>query len=144
MHIQPVQICHLIKSEDLNHHGTLYAGRTAEWFVETGFVSVAQSLPPKTIVCLKIHGMEFLHPVRAGDIAIFEGRVVYTGRTSLFAFVRMRVKEQESVSGFLTFIHVNEDHVAQPHGIVVEPKTEEDLALYNKAKALAAQVRAGI
>ena len=27
---------HLVKSEDLNHHGTLYAGRNAEWFVESG------------------------------------------------------------------------------------------------------------
>ncbi len=25
-----------VKSEDLNHHGTLFAGRTSEWFVETG------------------------------------------------------------------------------------------------------------
>ena len=31
----------LVKSEDLNHHGTLFAGRTAEWFVEAGFVSAA-------------------------------------------------------------------------------------------------------
>ena len=22
---------HLVKNEDLNHHGTLYAGRTADW-----------------------------------------------------------------------------------------------------------------
>jgi len=22
---------HLVKSEDLNHHGTLFAGRSAEW-----------------------------------------------------------------------------------------------------------------
>ena len=28
------KISHLIKSEDLNHHGTLFAGRTAEWLVE--------------------------------------------------------------------------------------------------------------
>ena len=28
----------LVKSEDLNHHGTLFAGRTAEWFVESGFI----------------------------------------------------------------------------------------------------------
>ena len=34
-------IQHLVKSEDLNHHRTLYAGRTAEWFVETGFVAAA-------------------------------------------------------------------------------------------------------
>ena len=31
----------LVKGEDLNHHGTLYAGRTAEWFVEAGFIAAA-------------------------------------------------------------------------------------------------------
>ena len=29
----------LVKSEDLNHHGTLFAGRSAEWFVEAGFIA---------------------------------------------------------------------------------------------------------
>jgi hypothetical protein len=34
----------LVKSEDLNHHGTLFAGRTAEWFVESGFLPVFSGL----------------------------------------------------------------------------------------------------
>ncbi|MDP2989667.1 MAG: hypothetical protein Q8O57_03775 [Kiritimatiellota bacterium] len=37
---------HLVKSEDLNHHGTLYAGRTAEWFVESGFIAAASLTHP--------------------------------------------------------------------------------------------------
>jgi len=41
----------LVKSEDLNHHGTLFAGRSAEWFVEAGFIAAASVLPPKNIVC---------------------------------------------------------------------------------------------
>ena len=48
---------HLIKSEDLNHHGTLYAGRSAEWLVESGFIAAANLTSPENIVCLKIHGM---------------------------------------------------------------------------------------
>ncbi|MEL7655970.1 MAG: acyl-CoA thioesterase, partial [Bacillota bacterium] len=35
------QISHLVKSEDLNHHGTLFAGRSAEWLVEAAFVAAA-------------------------------------------------------------------------------------------------------
>ena len=31
----------LVKGEDLNHHGTLFAGRSAEWFVESGFIAAA-------------------------------------------------------------------------------------------------------
>ena len=38
MKIKSFSTYHLVKSEDLNHHGTLYAGRSAEWFVEAGFI----------------------------------------------------------------------------------------------------------
>ena len=30
---------HLVKQEDLNHHGTLFAARAAAWFVEAAFVA---------------------------------------------------------------------------------------------------------
>lgn len=29
----------MVIQEDLNHHGTLFAGRAAEWFVATGFMA---------------------------------------------------------------------------------------------------------
>ncbi|MFB3926434.1 MAG: acyl-CoA thioesterase, partial [Syntrophales bacterium] len=30
-----------VKGQDLNHHGTLFAGRGAEWFVEAGLIAAA-------------------------------------------------------------------------------------------------------
>ncbi|MDP4267148.1 MAG: acyl-CoA thioesterase, partial [Bacteroidota bacterium] len=56
---KPIYTTRLVKSEDLNHHGTLFAGRTAEWFVECGFISAAELVGAEQIVCLKIHGMYF-------------------------------------------------------------------------------------
>src|SRR5512135_1079171 len=108
-------IQHLIKSEDLNHHRTLYAGRTAEWFVETGFVAAASLIPPESVVCMKIHGMEFMHPVQVGEIANFEGHVVFAGRTSLVTHVNMQVRERMIVEGFITFIHVDDEGNPMPH-----------------------------
>lgn len=134
-------IQHLVKSEDLNHHRTLYAGRTAEWFVETGFVAAASLLPPQNIVCLKIHGMEFLRPVRAGEIASFHGQIIAAGRSSLIAYVRMQVKDRQVVEGFITFINVDEEGSPVPHGIVVEPSTPEEEALAERAKCLRTQQR---
>ncbi len=141
MAIATSHIQHLVKSEDLNHHRTLYAGRTAEWFVETGFVAAASLIPPDEIVCLKIHGMEFLHPVRAGDIANFEGKIVAAGRSSLIAFISMHVKETRIVEGFITFIHVDEAGTPVPHGIVVEPSTPEEQELCERAKRLQSRER---
>ena len=59
MKLRTHSICRLVKSEDLNHHGTLFAGKTAMWFVESGFIAAASLTHPENIVCLNIHGMLF-------------------------------------------------------------------------------------
>lgn len=75
MEPQVHSIYHLVKSEDLNHHGTLYAGRTAEWFVDAGFIAAALLAKPENIVCLKIHGMSFTAPVKKGEIVKFDSKL---------------------------------------------------------------------
>jgi len=127
---------HLVKSEDLNHHGTLYAGRTAEWFVEAGFIAVARIKEPRNIVCLKIHGMTFSRPVKCGEIVTFTSKVIHAGRTSFVTYVNVSTNNGQVVDGFITFIHVNDDSKPVPHGITIEPVTDEDRSLQEKAKAL--------
>jgi acyl-CoA hydrolase len=102
-------------------------------------VAAANVLPPENIVCLKIHGMEFLHPVRPGEIACFEGKIVSAGRSSLIAFVRMTVKGRQILEGFITFIHVDANGNAIPHGLVIEPLTPEDQELQRRASLLKSQ-----
>ena len=128
----------LVKSEDLNHHGTLFAGRTAEWFVESGFISVASLLNPQNIVCLKIHGMYFTKPAKSGDVLKFSSRVVYTGNTSLTSYVHVEKNggEKPLVDGFVTFIHVDENTRPFPHHLQINPVNEEDKILYEAAKNL--------
>jgi acyl-CoA hydrolase len=126
----------LVKGEDLNHHGTLFAGRSAEWLVESGFVAAAAILPPANIVCLKMHGMTFNRPVQLGDIAILKSKLVHAGRTSLVAYIRIMVKEEEHVSGFITFIHVDAEGKSLPHGITLEAVTPEDEGLMQLAAGL--------
>ena len=129
----------LVKNEDLNHHGTLYAGRSAEWFVEAGFIAAAGLTRPEDIVCLKIHGMTFLRPVRGGDIVTFESRIILAGSSSLHAYVRMQAKGEAVMDGFITFVHVDREGRAQPHGIVIVPTTDADLALVERLRVVLAQ-----
>ena len=112
----------LVKSEDLNHHRTLYAGRCAEWFVEAGFIAAASVLPADQIVCLKIHGLTFTQPARSGDIVQFRSKIIETGRTSLKVLVDLTLQNaaEPIVSGMITFIHVNELGRPEPHGLVLE------------------------
>lgn len=128
----------LVKSEDLNHHKTLFAGRTAEWFVEAGFIAAATLHRPESIVCLRIHGMNFTKPVNPGQIVNFESKIVYAGKSSLIAHVNVTINNSDTsfVNGFLTFICVGEDTKPEAHNLVIVPETEEDKKLYEEAKAL--------
>ena len=129
----------LVKSEDLNHHKTFFAGRCAEWFVETSFIAVAEYINPQHIVCLKVHGLEFLHPIYAGDALSFESTVIANGRSTLTVYTKVtcnKTPERIFCDGFATFVHVNDDTVPQPHGIVITPTTEEEARLQEEAKAL--------
>ena len=135
-----VSTTRLVKSEDLNHHKTLFAGRTAEWFVESGFIAAAALVNPKDIICVKIHGMTFNKPVNAGSIVCFRSKVVNAGKSSLTAYVKVSMihtlsEEMDIVDGFITFVHVDENGRPLPHGIEIAAVTAEDSMLQETAKA---------
>lgn len=131
--------CHLVKGQDLNHHGTLYAGRQAEWFVEAGFIAAASLTNPENIVCLKIHGMTFKRPVKKGEIITYQSMIVLTSRTKLIAYVKLTNGDAETiiVDGFLTFVHVDGLGVPIPHRITLPvSETPEEVQVQEWAKAL--------
>jgi len=126
----------LVKGEDLNHHGTLYAGRTAEWFVESGFIAAASQTKPENIVCLKIHGMTFSHPIQKGDLVTFKSRIVKVGKTKIMSLIEVSVHDKLAVRGFITFVHVDLQGNPLPHGLEFVPETDEERALFAEASQL--------
>lgn len=128
---------HLVKGSDLNHHVTLFAGRGAEWVVEAGFIAAASLTSSDEIVCLNIHGMVFTRPVPKGSLLRFESKIVYAGKTSLVAYVSVFFSQTDEfiVEGFLTFINVK-DEKPEPHGIIIEPSSDDEFQLYEYAKKL--------
>ncbi|MDF2634121.1 MAG: thioesterase superfamily protein [Pelosinus sp.] len=129
---------HLVKGKDLNHHGTLFAGRGAEWFVESGFVAASAMTAPENTVCLNIHGLVFTRPVPKGSIIRYESKVAYAGRSSMVVYVKVLMAKDEDfvLDGFMTFIHVDEAGKSTAHGLIVEPTEAEDITLWERAKAL--------
>ena len=129
----------LIKSEDLNHHGSLYAGRSAEWFVESGFVAASSMLNPKNVICLKIHGMHFSKSVKLGKTVCYSSKIVYCGKTSVVSYISVTTIDSPNdtiVDGFITFVHVNEDTKPIAHGIEMIAITSQDINLQQRAMAL--------
>lgn len=136
MDIQAVITHHFVKSEDLNHHGTLFAGRTAEWFVEAGLMSAAVYVPARNIVCVKIHGMNFTRPIPLGTVVELASRAIFAGRTRIVSHIQLNVRGEKLLEGFITFVHVGEDGKPIPHGLVLEPATPEEEALQQRARDL--------
>ncbi len=131
------EVARLIKSEDLNHHGTLFAGRAAEWLVEAAFIEAnVYYKNPEGLVCLKIHGMKFSKPAKKGDIINIESHLAYAGKTSLMVYTRiydMLEASKTLVEGFVTFVSVDENGNKKPHNIEFVPYTEKEIEIHQKA-----------
>jgi len=138
MKLKTHSICRLVKSEDLNHHGTLFAGKTAMWVVESGFIAAASLTHPENIVCINVHGMLFKKPVRSGQVVRLDSKVVLASKTRLVSYVTMfdNATETPCMDGFLSFVHVDLQGKPKPHGIILDHTDPEDIALLEKAKAL--------
>lgn len=130
---------YLVKSEDLNHHGTLFAGRMSTWFVETSFIKAATLLGnPESLVCLKVHGIEFKKPAQKGDIIQLTSTIAKVGRTSITIYTeaKSQLSGNAHVSGYTTFVCVDENGKSKAHGIHYTPETEEEKERYTIAKGL--------
>lgn len=127
---------HLVKSEDLNHHGTLFAGRSAEWFVESAFIAASTLLKPKNILCRKIHGLSFMRPVYPGSTVCLRSRVVYAGKSSMIVYVDFfLINDFENLiaDGYVTFVNVDENAKSIPHGITLDISNDEERMLSQTA-----------
>lgn len=131
------KISRLVKSEDLNHHGTLFAGRMAEWFVEACFICGAKETErPENIVCVNVHGFTFKEPTNKGDIVNLESYIVRAGKTSFTVYGKATKNNSNKVNcdGFITFVFVDENNNPIPHGIILDdPQDEEEKIAREKA-----------
>ncbi|MBI4187992.1 MAG: acyl-CoA thioesterase [Chloroflexi bacterium] len=113
-------LLHLVRPEDLNHHGTLFAGQMAKWLVEAGFIT-ASRLSGKTedVVCVKINGMTFKKPINNGDIIEIKSKIAHLGSTSMTVLSQVFRKQDEAhlVSNMATFVTVDRDNKPYKHGL---------------------------
>lgn len=122
-----------VKSEDLNHHGTLFAGRAAEWFVETGLMTTCSYVPADQIVLVNIDQMSFYRPIKLGSLIECTGQMAYLGKTSFIVYISFKVDQEIKVEGFISYVNVDENTRPLPHGLELEI-TDENSEIHEKAK----------
>ncbi len=130
---------HLVKNEDLNHHGTLFAARAADWLVEAGFAAAAcEHGSTDEVVMRNLQNMSFQKPVQKGTALHFTGRVVYTGTTSLMVAVTAKdaMSGEQFIEGYITFVTVEAGAGKKmAHSILLDDTQEqEELAQRKKAE----------
>jgi len=115
-----LSIPHLVKPEDLNHHGTLFAGQMARWLIEAGLIlSSRLTGKPEDIVCVQLNGMTFKKPVNNGDLIEIQSMVSYLGSTSIMVYSQV-LRKQETIpliTNSATFVTVGKDGRPYKHGL---------------------------
>lgn len=114
---------HLIKSEDLNHHLTLYAGRCVEWCVEMAYVTAQRCFDKsRPLVFMSIRSLSMRSPARLGDILQLTGTVDYTGDSTIGVRVDARLAQPAGegravATGTFLFCTVDAEGKAVSHGL---------------------------
>lgn len=129
---------HMVKMEDLNHHGNLYAGRAIEWMVEASFIAVSlEHGDGHGLLYKNTHQFSFDKSVEPGEIISYRSTVVRTGNKSLTIRVGMYSEKtgEQKAEGFTTFVSVHpQTKESVPHGLILD-NTEDGDELSWRAKA---------
>jgi len=137
--MRETRVSRIVKSEDLNHHGTLYAGRMAEWLVEACLITAINlTRKPEDVVCVRIHGFHFIKPATTGDVIEIKAKISYLGGKSITVDARIHVNGEDvpSVTGMLTFVTVDRQGRPYAHGLTLpQDYIEENRDIYEAAIA---------
>jgi len=118
-----VTATHLVKSEDLNHHKTLYGGRCVEWCVQTAYIAAENCFDePRPVVFMSVRSLSMRAPAQVGEIIEFSGRVDYVGESTIGIRVDARKLQPRSdqktvATGTFLFCTVDEAGSAAAHGL---------------------------
>ena len=120
--------------------GQIHGGRMMQWITQAGTMA-ASRVAKGTVVLGAMDDLDFLHPVKVGEIAILRARVEYIGTSSLEVGVRVWAESVATgeravtLNSHLLFVSVD-DHVRpRPVGVKIEPRDAAESALLDAARA---------
>ena len=107
--------------------GQIYGGRMMDWIATAGTLAASRvARGPVTVGAMD--EIDFLHPVRVGEIAILRARVEYVGRTSLEVGVRVfsenpaTGERHVTLSSHMVFVAIDEAVQPRPVGGAHRPR----------------------
>src|SRR5262245_58086210 len=119
--------------------GQIHGGRMMQWITQAGTMAAAR-VAHGTVVLGAMDDIDFLHPVKVGQIAILRAQVEYVGMSSLEVGVRVwgedvaTGRRTVTLNSHLVFVHVDEDAKPQPVVARIEPHGSDETAVFEAAR----------
>ena len=120
--------------------GQIYGGRMMDWIATAGTLA-ASRVARGPVAVGAMDEIDFLHPVRVGEIAILRARVEYVGRTSLEVGVRVYSENaatgerHATLSSHMAFVAIDEAAHPRPVGARIVPADPGEARVVETAQA---------
>jgi acyl-CoA hydrolase len=124
--------------------GQIHGGRMMQWIATCGTIA-ASRVARGHVVLGAMDDIDFLHPVKVGQVAVLRAQVEYVGRCSLEVGVRVHAEDTATgqraltLTSHLVFVKVDEHVRPQPVPRQIAPVGAEEHALYAAAQARRAE-----
>ncbi len=134
-----VKTVELVMPQDANNHGTMFGGRLLELLDKCAAIT-AFRFCGQQVVTASFESIDFHEPIQLADTVELNGRIIYTGRTSLV--IRVDVYHQKgngplnlSNTAYTVFVAV--DDKGRPTPVPqLEVRTDEEKKAWEYGKAL--------
>lgn len=106
---------HMCMTKDIGIHLNLFGGITLSWLDEFGSLFASELVDSTNVVTRCIEKVEFLKPIKVGQIAKFYGGIEKIGNTSITLNIEMRKHnvhtefEQLALSSKITFVKIDDE-----------------------------------
>ncbi|MDR5672596.1 Acyl-CoA hydrolase [Halalkaliarchaeum sp. AArc-CO] len=133
------EMTEILLPNDTNTYGRALGGVVLHWMDVCGAIA-AMRFANRGVVTASMDHVDFISPIDLGEVAIIEGYVFNTGRTSLDVRVEVRAEDprtderRQTTTSFFTFVALDDDGVPTPVPNLECPTTEEE-SLRDRAKA---------
>src|SRR2546426_6832982 len=135
-----VEMIEWVFPEHAGGPGQIHGGRMMEWITKAGTLA-ASRVARGTVVLGAMDDIDFLHPVKVGQIAILRAGVEYVGTSSLEVGVRVFAEDvltgerRVTLNSHLVFVKVDESVRPRPVEAKIRPRDEAESALVEEARA---------
>lgn len=132
-----VEMTELVLPNDCNQLGNLLGGRLMHW-IDIAAAIAGQRHCQRVVVTASVDELNFLHPIRIGEVVLLLASVNRVFRTSMEVGVKVRAENQltglskHANTAYLTFVAVDENGKPVSCPPIV-PETDEEKRRYDQA-----------